>query len=191
MFYCNSRSLLNKLPLLYHLLDSKKFHVILFCETWLQDIHTDNLLVSGSGYNVFRYDRASRGGGVCIFTHPNLHIINHKAGRHHLVEYVVIELNLPNPTRLCCIYIPPQFSKSTSNIDELTYILGIIKTVDNEVVIMLKDKSCHSIIMKDANNSSRLKDFINDLLFKKKLLKSADFNESVLFVKFLNNLAKV
>jgi hypothetical protein len=75
--------------------------------------------------------------------------------------------------------------------DELTYILGIIKIVDNEVVIMLKDKSCHSIIMKDVNNSSRLKDFINDLLFKKKLLKSADFNESVLFVKFLNNLAKV
>ena len=75
--------------------------------------------------------------------------------------------------------------------DELTYILGIIKTVDNEIVLMLKDKSCHSIIMKDVDNISRLKVFINDLLFKKKLLKSVDFEESLLLVKFINNLSSV
>jgi len=75
--------------------------------------------------------------------------------------------------------------------DELTYILGIIKTVDNEIVLMLKDKSCHSIIMKDVDNSSRLKVFINDLLFKKKLLKSVDFDENLVLVKFINNLSNV
>lgn len=75
--------------------------------------------------------------------------------------------------------------------DELTYILGTIKTVDNEIVLMLKDKSCHSIIMKDVDNSSRLKVFINDLLFKKKLLKSVDFDESLVLVKFINNLSDV
>jgi hypothetical protein len=75
--------------------------------------------------------------------------------------------------------------------DELTYILGIIKTVDNEIVLMLKDKSCHSIIMKDVDNSTRLKVFINDLLFKKKLLKSVDFDESLVLVKFINNLSNV
>ena len=75
--------------------------------------------------------------------------------------------------------------------DELTYILGIIKMVDNEIVLMLKDKSCHSIIMKDVDNSSKLKVFINDLLFKKKLLKSVDFDESLVLVKFVNSLSNV
>jgi hypothetical protein len=75
--------------------------------------------------------------------------------------------------------------------DELTYILGIIKTVDNEVVIMLKDRSCHSIIMKDVENTKRLNGFINDLLFKKKSLESISCNGNTLHVNFINNLSKV
>ena len=136
MFYSNCRSLLNKLPLLYHLLDSKKFHVLLFCETWLQDIHTDNLLNSSSGYNVFRYDRKTRGGGVCIFTHPNLQIRNHKSGCHHLIEYVFIELCCTNkPARICVIYIPPQFPKNNSSIDELMYVLDEINSFNGDVFL--------------------------------------------------------
>ena len=38
--------------------------------------------------------------------------------------------------------------------DELTYLLGVVKTVESEVVIMLKDKSCHSVIMRDIESAN-------------------------------------
>ncbi|MEW6042841.1 MAG: hypothetical protein AB1608_01080 [Thermoproteota archaeon] len=45
-----------------------------------------------------------------------------------------------------------------------TFISSIINTYDNEVVISLKDKSAHSIVLKSSSEVERFADFIQSVL---------------------------
>lgn len=65
--FFNARSLRNKLGDLKDLLQTLLYDVVLVFETWLSDKDSDALLISLTDFNVFRCDRPSRGGGVCIF----------------------------------------------------------------------------------------------------------------------------
>jgi len=75
--------------------------------------------------------------------------------------------------------------------DELTYLLGVVKTVESEVVIMLKDNSCHSVIMRDIVSANILNGFVRDLTFKKKSIKSIRHNGHELQVYYVDNLLEI
>jgi hypothetical protein len=45
------------------------------------------------------------------------------------------------------------------------FVVEVIKIIDNEVVLMLKDKSCHAVLMKDNINAVKLKEFVGELIF--------------------------
>jgi hypothetical protein len=47
-----------------------------------------------------------------------------------------------------------------------TYISSILNIYDNEVVIALKDKSAHSIVLKDSFQVEQFADFIQSVLDK-------------------------
>jgi hypothetical protein len=49
--------------------------------------------------------------------------------------------------------------------DSVHFVVEVIKIVDNEIVLMLKDKSCHSVLMKDDINAVKLKEFVRELIF--------------------------
>jgi uncharacterized beta-barrel protein YwiB (DUF1934 family) len=49
-----------------------------------------------------------------------------------------------------------------------TYVRSIDKVIENEVIITLKDKSSHSILMKDSNNAMRLKGLLFEIVKEKK-----------------------
>ena len=49
--------------------------------------------------------------------------------------------------------------------DSVHFIIEVIKIVDNEIVLMLKDKSCHAVLMKDNINAVKLKEFVGELIF--------------------------
>lgn len=49
--------------------------------------------------------------------------------------------------------------------DMVHFVVEVIKIVDNEVVLMLKDKSCHAVLMKDNINAVKLKEFVRELIF--------------------------
>jgi len=51
-----------------------------------------------------------------------------------------------------------------------TYITKILNIVKNELVISLKDKSAHSIVLKDEANVERFADFIQSVLDKEHTL---------------------
>jgi Reverse transcriptase (RNA-dependent DNA polymerase)/Endonuclease-reverse transcriptase len=70
--FFNARSLCNKSGELKALLQSLIYDVVLVCETWLTERETDRSLVAFSDYKIFRRDRRSKGGGVCIFVRKNL-----------------------------------------------------------------------------------------------------------------------
>ena len=44
-----------------------------------------------------------------------------------------------------------------------TYITEILNVIDNEIVVMLKDKSAHSILLKDDSQVELLADFIQSV----------------------------
>ena len=69
--YCNSRSIINKISLLFSLIYSVDYDIFLITETWLHGSIYDKE-ISPNGYNIYRFDRSSRGGGVLIFVKSSL-----------------------------------------------------------------------------------------------------------------------
>jgi len=49
--------------------------------------------------------------------------------------------------------------------DSVHFVVEVIKIIDNEIVLMLKDKSCHAVLMKDNINAVKLKEFVGELIF--------------------------
>ena len=48
--------------------------------------------------------------------------------------------------------------------DSVHFVIELIKIVDNEIVLMLKDKSCHAVLMKDNINAVKLREFVRELI---------------------------
>ncbi|MDH3204436.1 MAG: hypothetical protein OEL81_07160 [Nitrosopumilus sp.] len=65
-----------------------------------------------------------------------------------------------------------------------TYITAILNVIKNELVISLKDKSAHSILLKDGKNVEEFADFIQSVLDNEhKLVSSRIIENSVEIVK--------
>ncbi len=60
-----------------------------------------------------------------------------------------------------------------------TYITGILNVVNNELVISLKDKSAHSVLLKDEENVENFADFIQSVMDKEHTLISTRIIEHV------------
>lgn len=58
-----------------------------------------------------------------------------------------------------------------------TYITSILNIVKNEVVISLKDKSAHSVVLKDDTNVEKFADFIQSVVDKEHRLVSTKILE--------------
>lgn len=48
--------------------------------------------------------------------------------------------------------------------DSVHFVVEAVKIIDNEIVLMLKDKSCHAVLMKDNINAVKLREFVRELL---------------------------
>ncbi len=65
-----------------------------------------------------------------------------------------------------------------------TYITSILNVIENELVISLKDKSAHSILLKDKANVERFADFIQSVIDKEhKLVSTKILEHSIEIVK--------
>lgn len=59
--------------------------------------------------------------------------------------------------------------------DNNIFLHGLANIVQNEVVIILKDRSSHSIMMKDHDTAFRLKSLIEQVLLQKKRILGSNF----------------
>ena len=64
--------------------------------------------------------------------------------------------------------------------DKETYISGILNIIKNEIIISLKDKSAHSILLKDEENVEKFADFIQSVIDKEHNLASTRMIKSVI-----------
>jgi hypothetical protein len=63
-----------------------------------------------------------------------------------------------------------------------TYITGILNVIKNELVISLKDKSAHSILLKDKANVEKFADFIQSVI---------DKEHKLIFTRILENQVEI
>jgi len=65
-----------------------------------------------------------------------------------------------------------------------TYVTGILNVVENEVVLSIKDKSAHSIVLTDNDQALVFTDFIQSVIEKKqKIVQTETVGSSVKIVK--------
>jgi hypothetical protein len=63
--------------------------------------------------------------------------------------------------------------------DNTVYVDGVAAVIGNEIVIKLKDKSSHAVLLKDKENVERLKSLLTDVVKGKNKIRSSDFSGSV------------
>jgi len=63
--------------------------------------------------------------------------------------------------------------------DDTVYVDGVAAVIGNEIVIKLKDKSSHAVVLKDNENASRLQSLLLDVVKGKLRLRSSDFSGSL------------
>ena len=66
--------------------------------------------------------------------------------------------------------------------DKETYISGILNIIKNEIIISLKDKSAHSILLKDEKNVEKFADFIQSVFDQEHDLVSTKMNKSTIII---------
>lgn len=65
-----------------------------------------------------------------------------------------------------------------------TYIIEILNIIDNEIVVKLKDKSAHSILLKDDSQVEYFADFIQSVFDKEhKIVNTSTSGEEVEIIK--------
>lgn len=78
--------------------------MVLLCETWLNECTVSNELTLNGVYKLFRCDRPSRGGGVCILVHNRFSCVD--VVNSVQCETIAIDLILDHYTvRLICSYV--------------------------------------------------------------------------------------
>ena len=64
--------------------------------------------------------------------------------------------------------------------DKETYVTGILNIIKNEMIISLKDKSAHSVLLKDEENVEKFADFIQSVIDKEHNLVSTKMIKSII-----------
>ena len=160
LFYWNCRSISNKLPFFQSFIYSSTIHIFALSETWLSDkIYSKEILPSG--YNIYRSDRHTRGGGVLIGVSSSLS--SHLIASHSSIDMVVVQLLTSPPITLCCTYIPPSCSPDyfSSCISALTTIM-----THHQNVIILGDFNLPDIDWSCLTSHSPFSDLLCDFIFQ-------------------------
>jgi len=63
--------------------------------------------------------------------------------------------------------------------DNETFITGILEIIENELIISLKDKSAHSILLKDKSETESFADFIQSVLEKVNKITKTEVLENI------------
>ena len=65
-----------------------------------------------------------------------------------------------------------------------TYVTEILNVVENEVILSIKDKSAHSVVLEDNDQTLLFTDFIQSVIEKKqKIVQTEIVENSVMIVK--------
>ena len=61
-----------------------------------------------------------------------------------------------------------------------TFVSGILEIIDNEIIVSLKDKSAHSILLKDKLEAESFADFIQSVVEKTNRITNTEVIENII-----------
>jgi hypothetical protein len=70
--------------------------------------------------------------------------------------------------------------------DNNMWVLGVEAVIGNEIVIQLKDRSSHAVLLKDEQTVVMLKSFVTDLMKGKMKIHSSESFGSITKIKILD-----
>lgn len=92
--HINAQSLTHKIDEFRYLFEDSGTDIVCVSETWFTPEISDNVIAS-NGFNLFRNDRFSHGGGVAIFIRKDIPCkLLRKSNKDEKVEYIFIEVTL-------------------------------------------------------------------------------------------------
>ena len=137
-----TRSIFNKIDNIYGLLEGKLysnnlFDVIAISETWLTNSFPDSLLTNGLHYNVYRQDRATRDGGVCLFVTNYFPCFRVSVANNYFhVKVFAVDLSfLSDNLRIIVCYNPPPHS-DINYVHDLCLCLDELLHVNYSAIIL-------------------------------------------------------
>ena len=71
-----------------------------------------------------------------------------------------------------------------------TYIAGVAAVIGNEIVIKLKDRSSHAVLMKDEGTAVKLKILLQDVVDGTESIQASDFENNIAIIKLGSNKSK-
>ncbi len=60
-----------------------------------------------------------------------------------------------------------------------TFVVGILEIIDNEIIVSLKDKSAHSVLLKDRLEAESFADFIQPVIEKINRITNTEVFENI------------
>lgn len=162
VYYCNSRSIRNKIDLLRGLASVERPEVIAITETWLDTVGRDfKTEFEIEGYKVFHRDRIGRtGGGTAIYVKDSLNSYSSRAVISDVNnETLWVEVvNGREKLLLGCIYRPPSLTRNESTL--IFQEINVAATRYKNVCIM-GDFNYRSIDWVNNVGDNESEDFIN------------------------------
>jgi len=158
MVHLNVRSLLPKLDQLHIWAKMTKADVLVISETWLKkSISSHDIALEG--YNVFRADRKSKGGGVAMYIKSNYHVTVLKSVSFpKQFELLAIDLEYGKDCHLCIVgcYRPPAAIS-----DALTSLLAVLNDILSKDLVLLGDLNWNWL----TSNSDQFKAYCDSVNF--------------------------
>lgn len=129
---------MNKLHHLHHFLVTNDPDLVFITETWLSNNVSDNEILAGLPFVIFRHDRKSgKGGGVCCLCKETLCMRQTFFGSESSSDFLCLDLLSPDvtcTTRYIVIYRPP--SSSTYDDDEILGTLANMCSAKSQLILM-------------------------------------------------------
>ena len=60
-----------------------------------------------------------------------------------------------------------------------TFVTGILEIIDNEIIVSLKDKSAHSVLLKDKSEAESFADFIQSVVEQTSRITNTEVIENI------------
>lgn len=132
--HININSIRNKIHEITEILNNDNIHVLAISETHLDSTFDDSAL-SILGYNIFRRDRNSHGGGVAFFIQEHIAVKIRKDLMCYEIETIWLQFHLPHskPMLVGCCYRPP--TANSMYLDEICRMIEDISVMTLEIYL--------------------------------------------------------
>ena len=135
MAHLNVCSVKNKVHELNYLTQQNTIHILAVSETHL-DVTVHDAEVSIDGYNIFRRDRNTHGGGIAIYIKNDFPATLCAEFMPNHLELLWVRVHLPHlkPILIGCCYRPP--GTDTQYLDDLCDLIDRVSDVNGEMFLL-------------------------------------------------------